>query len=152
MTSVRDQIEALLRKARVERDEPTRNVIGMIKNKVLVALKSGGGVQEDDKLWADTVQAYAKEVQKAIRAYEEVGEQGATLLAEARFELAFCEQFLPKRLDEAATAALLRALATEHSIRDPKQAGKLVGLLMKTHREVVDPAIAKKAAEAILGG
>jgi hypothetical protein len=76
MTSVRDQIEALLRKARVERDEPTRNVIGMIKNKVLVALKSGSGVQEDDKLWADTVQAYAKEVQKAIRAYEEVGEQG----------------------------------------------------------------------------
>jgi uncharacterized protein YqeY len=141
MTSVRDQIEALLRKARVERDEPTRNVIGMIKNKVLVALKSGSGVQ-----------AYAKEVQKAIRAYEEVGEQGATLLAEARFELAFCEQFLPKRLDEAATAALLRALATEHSITDPKQAGKLVGLLMKTHREVVDPAIAKKAAEAILGG
>ncbi|HRI08756.1 MAG TPA: GatB/YqeY domain-containing protein [Nannocystaceae bacterium] len=149
---VREQIDALLKQARLQRDEPTKNVIGMLKNKVLVALKAGTGAVEDDKLWMDTIQAYAKEVGKAIASFEAVGDKGAELLAEARFELAFCERFLPTKLDEAATTALLRQLAADNKISDPKQVGKLVGLLMKTHRDTVDAALARKCAEQILAG
>ena len=151
-SSIRDQIEALLRQARLQRDEPTKTVIGMLKNTVLVALKAGTGAVEDDALWMETLQAYAKEVRKAMQSFEEAGDRGVTLLAEARFELEFCERFLPTKLDEAATADLLRQLAADAGITDPKQAGKLVGLLMKTHRDTVDPAVARKAAERVLAG
>ncbi|MEZ4452058.1 MAG: GatB/YqeY domain-containing protein [Nannocystaceae bacterium] len=150
MSTIREAIEQALRKARLERDEPTKNVIGMLKNKVLTQLKAGTGAVEDDALWLEQIQSYAKQVQKAIGEFEAAGERGAELLAEARFELAFCERFLPKKLDEAATEALVRQIAAEAGISGPKMVGKLVGLVMKGHRDEVDAALAKKIAERVL--
>lgn len=150
MSTIREAIDQALRTARLERDEPTKNVIGMLKNKVLTQLKAGTGAVEDDALWLEQIQSYAKQVQKAIGEFEAAGERGAELLAEARFELAFCERFLPKKLDEAATEALVRRLAAEGGITGAKMVGKLVGLVMKGHREEVDAGLVKKIAERIL--
>ena len=57
---IKAQIDAAFRKARLERDEPTKTVIGMLKSKVLLELKSGSGATEDDDLWLRTITAYAK--------------------------------------------------------------------------------------------
>ncbi|MCB9569379.1 MAG: GatB/YqeY domain-containing protein [Myxococcales bacterium] len=151
-TTIRDQIEGLLRQARRDRDEATKNVIGMLKNKVLTRLKDGSGATEDDALWLESIASYAKEVQKAIGKFEEAGDKGAELLAEARFEVAFCERFLPSKLDEAATEALVRRLAEEQKITNPKQIGRLIGAVMKGHKDEVDAALVRAAAEMVLGG
>lgn len=150
MSTIREEIEKALRKARLERDEPTKNVIGMLKNKVLTQLKAGTGAVEDDALWLEQITSYAKQVQKAIVEFEAVGERGADLLAEARFELEFCERFLPKKLDEAATEALVRRIAGESGITNPKMIGKLIGLVMKAHKDEVDAALVRSVAERIL--
>ena len=148
--TIAQQIEARLRQARKDRNEPTKNVIGMLKNKVLVQLKSGKDVAEDDALWLSTIAAYAKQVKKAIPELEKAGERGAEAVAEAKFELAFCEQFLPSKLDEAGTEALVRKLAAEHGISDPKMMGKLMGLLMKSHKDEVDGQLARQVAQRVL--
>ena len=150
MSTIREEIEKALRKARVDRDEATKNVIGMLKNKVLTQLKAGTGAVEDDALWLEQIQSYAKQVQKAIGEFEAAGDRGAELLAEARFELEFCERFLPKKLDEAATEALVRRIAGEAGISGPKMAGKLIGLVMKGHRDEVDAALVRAVAERVL--
>ncbi|PRQ06781.1 GatB/YqeY domain-containing protein [Enhygromyxa salina] len=147
---IKAQIDKAFRKARLERDEPTKLVIGMIKNKVLTELKSGSGVEETDALWFDNVTAYAKQVRKTIAELEPLGDRAAEALAEARFELAFCEQFLPTKLDAAATDALVAELAQANGITDKKQIGRLMGLIMKNHRDEVDGDLARQAAERVL--
>lgn len=150
--SVKDQIEAKLREARLARDEATKNVIGMLKSKILLELKSGSGAEDNDALWLDNIKSYVKQLKKTIAEYEKLGERGQQLLSEAKFELAFCEQFMPSRLDEAATEALVREAAAANNITDPKQVGKLVGAVMKTHKDAVDSDLLKQVATRVLGG
>jgi uncharacterized protein YqeY len=149
-TGIKAQVDKAFRKARLERDEPTKTVIGMLKSKVLNELKSGSGVEENDELWLRTIAAYAKQSRKTIAELENLGDRAADALTEARFELEFCEQFLPKKLDAEATEALVRKLAEDNDIRDKKQMGRLMGLVMKNHRDEVDGDLARKAAEKVL--
>ena len=150
MSNIKAQIDAAFRKARLERDDRTKTVIGMLKNKVLTALKSGSDVTEDDALWLQNIAAYAKQARKTIAELEPLGERAAEALEEARFELGFCEQFLPKKLDAEATNALVRKIAEDNGIDSKKQMGKLMGLIMKSHRDEVDGDLARKAAQAVL--
>jgi uncharacterized protein len=150
--SIREDLEARLRQARKDRDERTKNLINMLKNKVLTELKSGSGVVESDDLWLAVITNYAKQVTKAIPEFEKAGERGLEALDEARFELAYCQQFLPTKLDEAATETLVRKLVAEHALEGPKQMGKLMGLLMKDHKDQLDGAITKTVAQRVLGG
>ncbi|MBZ5711621.1 GatB/YqeY domain-containing protein [Nannocystis pusilla] len=150
--SVKDQIEAKLREARLARDEATKNVIGMLKSKILLELKSGSGAEDNDALWLDTIKSYVKQLKKTIAEYEKLGERGQQLLGEAKFELGFCEQFMPSRLDEAATEALVREAVAANNITDPKQVGKLVGMVMKNHKDDVDADLLKQVATRVLSG
>jgi uncharacterized protein len=148
--TIKEQIEARLKAARIARDERTKNVIGMLKSKVLLELKSGSGVAETDELWLEHIKSYAKQVRKSIPELEKAGERGNDLVAEARFELAFCEDFLPKKLDEAATEAIVREVATANNITDPKQIGKLSGLVMKSHKDDIDGDLLRQVATRVL--
>jgi len=150
--AIKDDIEARTKQARRDRDEATLNVIGMIKNRVITELKSGSGTVEDDALWLSVLGAYVKQLRKAIPEFEKAGERGREGLADVQFELAFCEQFLPARLDEAATLVLVRALVAEHGLlgQGSKAAGRVMGLLMKNHRDTLDGDIAKAVVDRVL--
>jgi hypothetical protein len=150
--SIAEQIQAAFKRARLDKDEPTKNVIGMLKSKLMLELKSGKGLVENDELWLKVLAAYAKEVQKAIESFEEVGERGVEALAAARFELEFCRRFLPTKLDEVQTEALIRRLAGENGIDSAKQMGQLMGIVMKQHKDEVDGALVRQVAQRVLGG
>lgn len=152
MSTIRQQIEARLRQARLDRDEPTKTVIGMLKAKALVALKDGSGREEDDALWREAIAAYVKEIKKSMAAYAELGDRGAEPVAAAQFELDFCEQFLPRKLDEAATEALVRKIAADNGLSDAKGMGRLMGAVMKAHRDEVDADLVKACAQRVLSG
>lgn len=149
-TPIKEQIEAKLRDARIARDERAKNVIGMLKSKVLNEIKSGSGAVENDELWLATITSYAKQVRKAIPEYEKAGERGLEMIDEARFELAFCEQFLPRKLGAAETEAIVRELAAANAIKNPKMIGKLVGLVMKSHKDDVDGDLLRQIAQRVL--
>jgi len=148
--SVRDQIMEKFKQARRDRDDATKNVIAMLRTKVQNELKSGSGREEDDALWKEVVAAYAKQLGKTIVELEKAGERANEALEEARFELAFCQQFLPEKLDEAATEALVRKKIAEAGISSPKEMGKLMGVLMKDHKDEIDGALARQVASKVL--
>lgn len=152
MSTIKERIEQAFRKARLERDEPTKNVIGMLRAKVLNEIKSGGEVEENDALWTKNLQSYAKQLQKSMAEYEKLGDAGTEHLAEARFELDFCEAYLPQKMSAEETEALLRQLAQEQKISDPKQSGRLVGAAMKSHKDTIDGNLAREIAARILQG
>jgi len=54
--------------------------------------------------------------------------------------------------DEAGVRALVKERIAALGIADPKQAGRLVGDIMKTHKGQVDAGDVKRVAEELLKG
>jgi len=145
------QLDDTLKHAIKDKDTRTANVVRMLKTRITERTTSKGFSGEvDDPLVVDVIGAYKKQLQKALAEYERLGERGASQAAELRFEIEFCERFLPKGMDEAALRALVAERVQTLGIRDPKQAGRLIGDIMKTHKGQVDAGDVKRVAEELL--
>jgi len=133
------------------RDTRTANVVRMLKTRLQERRTAKGFSGEvDDALVLDVMGAYRKQLQKAIVEFEKVGERGAAQTADLRFEIEFCERYLPRTMDEAAVRALVRERIGALGITDAKQAGRLVGDIMKTHKGQVEAGDVKRVAEDLL--
>jgi len=146
-------LDDTLRQAMKNKDGPTTDVVRMLKTKLQerrTAKGFAGAV--DDALVLDVIGAYRKQLQKAIAEYEKIGERGAGQAAQLRFELEFCERYLPKGMDETAVRALVKERLAALGITDVKQAGRLVGDIMKTHKGQVEAGEVKRIAEELLAG
>jgi uncharacterized protein YqeY len=145
------QLDDTLKHAIKDKDSRTANVVRMLKTRITERTTSKGFSGEvDDPLVVDVIGAYRKQLQKALAEYEKLGERGAAQATELRFEIEFCERFLPKGMDEAALRALVAERVQALGIRDAKQAGRLVGDIMKTHKGQVDAGDVKRVAEELL--
>ncbi|HKX75778.1 MAG TPA: GatB/YqeY domain-containing protein, partial [Acidimicrobiia bacterium] len=82
---------------------------------------------------------------KARAEFEQGGERGAEMAAKLAWEVDYLSRWLPKKLDEAATRELVRSTVAELSVGgDPKAAGRVIGAIMKTHRDQVDGALVNR--------
>jgi uncharacterized protein YqeY len=145
------QLNDTLTHAIKEKDQRTADVVRMLKSKLQERRTAKGFAGTvDDALVRDVIGAYRKQLQKALVEFEKVGERGAAQAAQLRFDIAFCERYLPKGLDEAALRTLVRDRLTVLGITDPKQAGRLIGDVMKTHKGQVEAADVKRIAEELL--
>lgn len=106
----------------------------------------------DDTLWRRVIGGYVKQLEKAIPELEAAGERGKDLVQGYKAEIAYLDKYLPKRLGEAETRALVLATLKKTGVTDPKRVGQVVGAIMKEHKDTVDAGLAKKIAEEILGG
>jgi len=140
-----------LKQAIKDRDMPTAAVVRMLKTRVMerrTAKGFAGAV--DDALVLDVIGAYRKQLQKALVEYEKAGERGAAQVDALRFEIGFCERYLPRGLDAEALRALVRERLAALGVADPKQIGRVVGDVMKTHKGQVEAADVKRIAEELL--
>src|SRR3990172_3784170 len=145
------QLNDRLTQAIKERDARTADCVRMLKSRLQERRTAKGfsGVV-DDALVLDVIGAYRKQLQKALPEYEKDGERGAAPAAQLRFEIEFCDRWLPKGLDEAALRALVRERLAALGVTDGKQVGRLVGDVMKTHKGRVEAAEVKRVAEELL--
>ena len=145
------QLTDTLTRAIREKDQRTADVVRMLKTRLQERRTAKGfSGTVDDAVVQDVISAYRKSLQKALAEYEKVGERGAAQAAALRFEIEFCERFLPKGLGDDALRSLVQERLRALAITDPKQVGRLVGDVMKTHRDQVDAADVKKIAEELL--
>ena len=147
------QLNDRLTQAMKEKDTRTTDVVRMLKSKLQERRTAKGfaGVV-DDALVLDVMGAYRRMLQKALVEFEKAGERGAAQVAQLRFELAFCERWLPTGLDETALRALVSERLTALGVTDAKQVGRLVGDVLKTHKGRVEAADVKRVAEELLKG
>lgn len=146
------QLSDLLKQAMKDKDQRALDVIRMLKTRIMerrTAKGFSGAV--DDALVLDVISAYRKQLQKALDEYAGAGARGESHAEQLGFEIAFCERFLPKGLDDHALGALVKERIAALGIKDVKQIGKLLGDIMKTHKGQVDAADIKRHAEAELG-
>src|SRR5437879_11752572 len=117
-----------LTKAIKEKDARTADVVRMIKSKIGERRTAKGFTGTiDDALVLDVIGAYRKQLQKALVEFEKVGERGAAHAAQLRFELEFCDRYLPKGMDEAAARAPVKQRLGPRGIAAAQPGGRLVG-------------------------
>src|ERR1700694_1210448 len=101
--ALEDELTNRLTQAIKGKDGRTADVIRMLKTRLQERRTAKGfSGQVDDALVLDVIGAYRKQLQKALVEFEKVGERGAFQVAQLRFEIALCEGYLPKGLDETA--------------------------------------------------
>jgi uncharacterized protein len=144
-------LDDALKTAIKDKDLRTADVVRMIKSKLTERRTAKGFAGTvDDALVRDVIGAYRKQLQKALVEFEKAGERGAAQAGQLRFEIAYCERFLPRGLDEDALRALVRERLGTLGITDVKQLGRLVGDVMKSHKGQVEAADVKRVAESLL--
>ncbi len=80
-----------------------------------------------------------------------LGARGADALEQLDFEIAFCSRFLPKAASDDEVRAIVRETVARLGASDPKQAGRVVGEVMKAHKGKVEAAAVKRIVDEELG-
>ena len=149
--SLEQTLTETLTRAIREKDARTADVVRMLKSRLTERRTARGfSGQVDDALVLDVIGAYRKSLQKALPDYEKAGARGEAPAAQLRFEIAFCERFLPKGLDESALRVLVSERLAALGVTDARQVGRVVGDVMKTHKGQVEAGDVKRIAEELL--
>ncbi len=149
--SLEQTLNDTLTQAIRDRDGRVSDIIRMIKSRITERRTAKGFSGEvDDALVLDVIGAYRKSLQKALPDYEKAGERGQAQAAQLRFEIEFCERYLPRGMDDAALRTLVRERLGALGITDAKQVGRVVGDVMKTHKGQVEAGDVKRIAEELL--
>ena len=149
--SIETQLQDLLKEAMRGKDARTADCVRMIKTKHMERRTAAGFKGElDDALWLDVITAYQKQLRKAREEYAGLGARGAESLPQLDFEIELCSRFLPKMAGEDEVRAVAKETIACLAVTDAKQAGKVLGDIMKTHKGKFDPAMVKRIVEVEL--
>ena len=146
--SVESQLGDLLKEAMRGKDQRTADCVRMIKTKHMERRTAAGFKGElDDALWLDVITAYQKQLRKAREEYAGLGPRGEENLPQLDFEIELCGRFLPKMAGEDEVRAAAKEAIIRMAVTDPKQAGKVLGDIMRTNKGKFDPAMVKRIVE-----
>jgi uncharacterized protein YqeY len=152
--TIKEELTTELHDAMRQKDVRRRELIRMIETEVSLARSAPDFTGEvDDDLYRKVMAAYAKKMDKARTEYVELGERGAAMAEQLAWEVDYLGRWLPTKLDEAATLRLVQATISDLGVAgDPKAAGRVIGQIMKTHRDDVDGALVNRLVASELSG
>ena len=149
--TIADTLDARLKQAMRDKDRRTLDVIRQVRTEAQTARTAPGFTgDEDDAFYRRVITAYVKKIRKARDEYLALGDRGADMAGKLGFEVDYLAEFLPRTLDEAATRALVTEAITATGASGPKDVGKVMGHIMKAHREQVDSALVKRLTDQLL--
>ena len=126
--SIESALKDELKRGMKARDQATLDVVRMIRSKVQEATTAKGFSGEvNDALYMEVIQRYVKQMKKALPDYVAQGERGAEMVEKLEWEVSYLEKFLPQKLGEAETMALVQAAIEATGATDMKQMGMLMG-------------------------
>lgn len=150
--SIEAQIADLLKGAIRSKDMRTADCLRMIKTKHMERRTAAGFKGPlDDALWLDVIASYQKQLRKTREEYVAVGERGAAALPQIDFEIELCARFLPKAAGDDEVRSAVRETIARLGTTDPKQAGRVVGEIMKANKGRFEPATVKRFVDEELG-
>ena len=145
--SLKDQIDADLKKAMLAKDALTRDTLRMLKSDLMKhEIELGGTMSDSDAI--KVLQRAVKSRAETIEQYEEGGRKDAA--DQERREIEVIERYLPKQLDEAQTRAAVEAAAKDLGLTAKKDMGALMKELRARHEATIDMKLASKIASEVL--
>lgn len=153
IVSIHDELVSEQRAAMKAGDKATVSVIRQVETEVAVAKAAPGFDRStaDDDLYHQVVAAYVKKMDKARLEYLELGDPGRDQAAKLAFEVEYLSRWLPDAaFDEEGTRVLVKEAIDELGLRDPTQAGRVTGHVMR-NTEGLDGAVVNRLVREELG-
>lgn len=150
--AIAEELDAELKDAMRAKDAARRDVIRQIRSEVGIAKTAPGfDGDEGDALYQAVIGSYTKKMQKSLAEYEGLGERGAAMAEKLRFEVEYLSRWLPTKLDEAATRALVGRTIDELGVQgDQAASGRVIGAIMKSHKDDVDGSLVNRIVRELL--
>ena len=152
--TIAEELDIELKEAMRGKDAARRDVIRQIKAEVGIAKTAPGfdGVEDDD-FHRSVIGSYVKKMQKSLTEYDGLGERGRAMADKLRYEVEYLSRWLPAKLDEEATRRLVDSTVTELGVSgDPGATGRVIGAIMKSHKDQVDGALVNRIVRERLSG
>jgi len=146
--TIEEQLGQALNDALRAGDRNVVDVVRSIKARLTEKQKSPGfqGPMTDRQA-QDVISAYIRSLKKAIDEITAGGGGANPILDKYRFEIDYLGRHLPQTLPEAETRALVQATIAELGATALNQVGRVMGAIMKGHKDEVDSALVKRIAE-----
>ena len=141
---VSSQMKDALRARESERLMALRN----IRAALLVEMKKDNSTSLPDEASIVVLRRLEKQRRESIEAYDQAGRDEQAALE--RSELELIRSFLPELAGEAQTRSWVEAAIAETGASSPRDLGRVMGAVMKAHRDVVDGNLARKLASDLL--
>ena len=142
--TIEEQIMERMKVAMREKQTKELSVLRMVKSFGMKEKTAPGfDGNADDKFWLDVIAKYVKQQQKAIVEFEKAG-AGAEQKDELQFEIDYLAPFLPAKLSEAETEKLVTEAISATGADSMKLMGKVMGFIMKDHKDEVDANLVKQ--------
>ena len=147
MTEPKEQLQAALKEAMINKDNVRRDVI----RGLLSAVKQ---VEVDDRKTLnaeDTIAVLQKEAKKRRESIDEAVKVGRREIADQeKLELAIIETFLPAQLSREEVATIVQETIAQTGVTSPKEIGKLMGALMPKVKGLADGKLVNEIVRELL--
>jgi uncharacterized protein YqeY len=152
--TIREELAEELKDAMRAKDAPRRDVIRQIETEIATAKSDPGFEGEvDDDLYRKVIGSYVKKMEKSRAEYEGYGDRGAEMAAKLGFEVEYLSRWLPKKMDENATRALIESVIADLGVAgDEKASGRVIGQVMKEHGSDLDGGLVNRLVREALSG
>lgn len=143
-----ERLAADLKTSMLARDAARTTGLRMIRAAFIELEKEGKGAVTDERC-LEALRRLKKQREDSIQSYVSAARED--LASVERAELAVIETYLPMLADEPTTLAWVREAITAAGATTAKEAGKVMGALMKAHKADIDAGLAKRLIERELG-
>ena len=144
-----DDVSAQLKEAMRARDAMRVRALRGVRAAFLNEMKKDNSSELGDEVCQALLRRLEKQRLESIQAFEQADRDERA--AEEGAELAVIRTFLPALADEAQTRAWIHEAIEATGASGAKDAGRVMGALMKAHRGEVDGALARQLAGELLG-
>lgn len=150
--AIENELNELMKSAMKAKEMDKVKAVRQLKSKVQEEVNAKGFSGEvNDALYVKVIKSYVGSLRKGITELEAGGDKTAGLRDQYQWEIDLFSQWLPTLAGEAETRKLVRDALSETGVTDPKQTGRVMGHLMKSHKDRLDPGLTKTIIEEELG-
>ena len=145
-----ERVSEEMKAAQKSRDTARLAALRNVRAALLTEMKKDGSETLDDAVATAVLRRLAKQREESIEAFEGAGR--ADRADAERAEKAVIEAFLPSLADEATTRGWIQEAIAQTGATSARDLGKVMGAVMKAHRDDVDGKRAREIAAELLGG
>ena len=147
MTEPKEQLQAALKEAMINKDNVRRDVIrGLLSAVKQVEIDSQKTLDSNGTL--DVLQKEAKKRRESIDEAVKVGRN--EIADQEKTELAIIETFLPAQLSREEVTKIVQETIAQTGVTSPKEIGKLMGALMPKVKGQADGKLVNEVVRELL--
>ena len=153
--SIKSELRSELVDAMKSGDRGRRDAIRSVEAEIQTRRTARGfsGTGEDDDFYQQVIGGYVKKMRKAASEYADLGGRGKEMSEKLSFEAEYLSRWLPAHLDEEQSRRLVvQTVALLGVEGQPRAKGRVMGHIMKAHRQEVDGGLISRLVAEELSG